>query len=70
MTKKVERFIILCMTRKKIVEILITALLSAGIAFLQAWLANYMGNHDTQASPEVAGVIGGGIMWIRNLKFC
>lgn len=50
---------------KKIIEILITAILSAGIAILQNVLMQYLGNDNTQVNPESAGLIGGAISYAR-----
>ena len=47
--------------RKKIIEILITAVLSAAIAALQGILTSYTSQSDAVANPEVAAGIGGAI---------
>ena len=47
--------------RSKIIEILITAFLSALIAALQAILLNYTTPHETVEHIEVAGGIGAAI---------
>ena len=43
---------------KHCLPILITSLLSAGIAILQGILANYGHTPEIKASPEVAGLVG------------
>jgi hypothetical protein len=55
------------MTKQKFLEILFTALLSTGIAFLQGLLAN-MGHAPQPAiDPTQAGVIGTAISTARRL---
>lgn len=44
--------------KQKIFEIILTALISAGIAFLQNLLTNFVGIESIQNSPEIAGGIG------------
>jgi len=53
------------MTKKKIIEIVITALVSAGIAFLTNLLSQLTNTWEITANPEVAGAIGGTIHAIR-----
>jgi hypothetical protein len=51
--------------RNKIFEIIITALIGAGIAFLQGLLSELLRLDTPNASPELAGLIGGAIRTIR-----
>jgi uncharacterized protein (DUF486 family) len=46
------------MTKQKIFEILITALISAGIAFLTNLLNIYSNGHQIYTNPEIAGTFG------------
>lgn len=55
--------------RQKMLEILFTALLSAGIAFAQSLLNNYLGVHKIEADPTIAGGIGLSIQSLRNWKY-
>jgi hypothetical protein len=57
------------MTKKKIIEILITALISAGIAFLTNLLSAYTNTTQIHASPEIAGGLGVIISTVRRF-FC
>lgn len=54
------------MTKKKIIEIVVTALISAGIALLTNVLSQLTNVWNVTADPEVAGSIGGLIATIRN----
>ncbi len=54
--------------KKKIFEILLTALVSAGIAALQAVAAQYIGHSIPTASPEAAGLYGMIIHGFRRLS--
>lgn len=54
---------------RKLLEMLITALLSAGLAFLQSLLNQHLGGNVPQADPIVAGGIGASLNRIYdNLK--
>lgn len=55
-------------TKKKIIEILVTALISAGIAFLQNLLSNLVGTPELKISPETTGMIGGAIHAVRSFR--
>lgn len=55
-------------TKKKIVEILVTALLSALIAFLQNLLAGLNNAPELQSAPSVAGAIGATLAFFRQVK--
>ena len=52
------------------IEILITAFLSAGIAFLQNFLTGFLHNQNLDTNIASAGVIGGAISALRNFRFC
>jgi hypothetical protein len=52
--------------KQKIFEILITAILSAGIAFLTNILAHITATNLPQANVEKAGIIGGIIKTMRS----
>lgn len=54
--------------RKKLTEILLTALLSAGIATLQALASQYLGHQIPSGSPETAGIVGAIIHSIRKFS--
>lgn len=54
--------------KQKIFEILLTALLSAGIAILQNVLTSLIGHSEIKASPEVAGGIGLAIKSVQNFR--
>lgn len=56
------------MKKQKIIEIVLTALISAGIAFLQSLLAQHYGAQNLNSNPERAGVIGMAISSLRNYK--
>jgi phosphate/sulfate permease len=53
--------------KQRIFEIFITALLSAGIAFLQSLATSHFIPVSTEQTVTVAGVVGAGI---RALKVC
>jgi hypothetical protein len=53
------------MKKQKIIEILITALLSAGIAFLSNVLSAVTNANLLHTNPETVGIIGGTIHTIR-----
>lgn len=53
--------------KQKIFEIVITALISVLIALLQNLLTQFTGSTGTQASPEVAGVVGLTLKGIREV---
>jgi hypothetical protein len=53
------------MTKEKWIQIILTALISAGIAFLQNLLASFGNTPILHSSPEVAGFIGAGISFAR-----
>lgn len=54
--------------KQKIFEILLTAILSAGIAFLQSIIAQNMGVDTNESVPFVAGIYGGIIKSCRTIK--
>ena len=59
--------------KPKLFEILITALLSAALAFIQSLIANHSISDVPTANPEIAGGIGAGIrtFWISIKRpFC
>jgi hypothetical protein len=56
-------------TKQKLLEILITALLSAGIAFLQGLLQHTLNQSLPTADPVVAGGIGALIRGVVILKY-
>lgn len=49
------------MTKERFYDILITALIGAGIAFLQSLLLQMTGNPLPTPSPEVAAAAAGGL---------
>lgn len=51
--------------KQKIFEIILTALISAGIAFLQSLVSSHFGIPTEEATPIVAGALGAGIRTIR-----
>lgn len=57
------------MNKRKILEILLTALISAGIAFLQNLLSQVGSEPLFQTNPQSAGIIGASISALRNFKF-
>jgi hypothetical protein len=52
--------------KSKIFDIIITALVGAGIAFLQGLLSELLHLNTPNASPELAGLIGGAIKTFRS----
>lgn len=54
--------------KQKLFEIVLTALISAGIAFLQNILTHFTGFDAPSNSPETAGMLGGAISYIRNIR--
>jgi hypothetical protein len=56
--------------KQKIVEILLTALMSALIAFLQGLLTQIGGTDLPSADPVVAGGIGAGLKTFLNIRQC
>lgn len=56
------------MTKQKIFEILLTALLSAGIAFLQTILAQHAGHEAFSSNPILAGAVGGVLRSFKKLS--
>lgn len=56
------------MKKQKIIEILITAVISAGIAFLQSLLAQHLNAPKLESNPDQAGIIGLSIASIKNYK--
>lgn len=54
------------MTKERFYDILITALIGAGIAFLQSFLAGLTASQIPTASPEVAGITAGALKLIVN----
>lgn len=58
------------MTRERFYDILLTALIGAGIAFLQSLLLQMTGSHVPTPSPEIAAVAAGGLkMWASPLRY-
>lgn len=55
--------------KQRILEIFITALISAGIAFLQNLLALHTQTPTLQTNVETAGSIGAIITAIKNIKY-
>jgi hypothetical protein len=51
--------------KQKILEIIITALISAGIAFLQSLASSHFMEVNTEQTATVAGFIGGTIRACR-----
>ncbi len=51
--------------KQKIFEIILTALMSAMIAFMQSVIAQHVGVNTDDSMPVVAGVIGGVIKSCR-----
>jgi len=51
--------------KQKIFEVLVTALISAGIAFLQSLATQHVGLETSSETPIVAGAIGAGIRAFR-----
>lgn len=51
--------------KQKIFEVLITALLSAGIAFLQSLATQHVGITPDGTEPIIAGAVGAGIRACR-----
>lgn len=49
------------MTKERFYDILLTALIGAGIAFLQSFLAGLASHPIPVASPEVAAAAAGGL---------
>jgi hypothetical protein len=56
------------MSKQKILEIIITALLSAGIAFLQSLLVQHTATVIPIPDPATAGGIGAILSTFRNIK--
>ena len=53
---------------KKLLDIFLTALASSLIAFLQQYLSNKIGDTGIENLPEQAGLIGGGLAFVKNIK--
>jgi hypothetical protein len=51
--------------KQKIFEIILTALISAGIAFLQSLASSHFLEVDPQQTATVAGLVGGAIRTCR-----
>lgn len=51
--------------KQKIFEIILTALISAGIAFLQSLATSHFGVPTEENTPIVAGLLGAGIRACR-----
>ena len=49
------------MTRQRLLDIFLTALMGAGIAFLQALLSGLLGDAIPAADPALAGAAGAGL---------
>jgi hypothetical protein len=58
------------MTKEKWVQIILTALISAGIAFLQNLLAGLGNIPILETNPTNAGLAGAIIGTIKVIKFC
>ena len=54
------------MTKERFYDILLTALVGAGIAFLQTLLAGLSVHDVPTASPEIAGISAGALKLIVN----
>ena len=54
------------MTRQRFVDILITAIIGAGIAFLQSLLLGLTGTHIPTPDPVVAAAAGGTLKFYIN----
>ena len=58
------------MTKERLYDIIITALIGAGIAFLQSLLLQMTGTHIPNPSEAVAAVAAGGFkLWSSNVKY-
>mgnify|MGYP000022213513 CR=1 FL=1 len=58
------------MTRERLIDIIVTALIGAGIAFLQSLLLQMTGHPLPTPSPEIAAVAAGGLkMWASPLRY-
>lgn len=55
-------------TKKRIVDILITALVGAGIAFLQSLLSGLVGLNVPDINPEMAGGVAAGLKGLGGMK--
>ena len=53
---------------KKLLDIFLTALASSLIAFLQQYLSNKVGDTGIEKLPEQAGLIGGSLALLKNVK--
>lgn len=49
------------MTKERLIDIVVTALIGAGIAFLQSLLASWTGSHVPTPQPEVAAAAAGSL---------
>jgi hypothetical protein len=56
--------------KKKLFEILLTALLSALLAFLQNLISGISQEPILQNTPVVAGAVGATLSFFRNIKSC
>ena len=54
------------MTKQRLYDIFLTAVIGAGIAFLQSVLASMAGSHLLQADPSLAGIAAGTIKLMVN----
>jgi hypothetical protein len=54
------------MTRQRLVDIIVTALIGACIAFFQSLLFQTTGSHLPAPDPAVAGVAAGGLKYYFN----
>jgi hypothetical protein len=63
-------FIKMKFNKEKIIEIALTALISALLAFLQGLLTQLGGSDLPHSDPVVAGGIGAGLKSFLNIKKC
>lgn len=54
--------------KQRIIDIVITALVGASIAFLQSLLSGLLGLGIPHTSPEIAGTVAGLFKGLRELK--
>lgn len=55
--------------KRKIIEILTTACISAGLAFLQNLIAGLTHQYELQSNPAVASAIGGAIHTAKTMRY-
>lgn len=63
-------FIKMKFNKQKIYEVILTALMSALLAFLQGLITQLAGSDVPHADPVVAGGIGASLKYIINTKQC